>query len=433
MKTPNVSEIEKAVGSKIVKKTDILILGAGCSGTSLTNYLEDFGYQGKVVLLDLRTNFDREQRWCSWAKMPDSIAHLVEKSWDEWTVCDESRTKTQTSESLSYKQTHAPKFFSHFHSKWRKDKSNIELSLGEKVEQVTELDKFVEVVTDKETWQAQIVFDARNEGSDNLKSIKKDNEVYLFQTFLGWEVEFAGEVFDERKVTLMDFRTDQLDGINFIYVLPYSKSRALIESTSFSTRPQNCEEHSQSVRKYIAENYHGDFKIKAEESGQLPMTTRTFPTKSGDRIFNIGIAGGNARPSSGYAFHRIQRHASSIAKAIVSRQNIPTTFANPKYNFFDDVFLNLISENPIAAKDAFLCLFEKVPADILIRFLSDESSYADDLAIITALPKISFGRLGLKTILKKLIAKNGTAKPLTNIHNPLVDSARRLDAGQVSR
>ncbi|NJM53270.1 MAG: FAD-binding oxidoreductase [Blastocatellia bacterium] len=83
-----------------MKKADILILGAGCSGTSLAHYLENFGYTGKIVLLDSRTNFDREQRWCSWLEIPKTMSGLVQKSWQNWTVCDENYSTTQTSEKI---------------------------------------------------------------------------------------------------------------------------------------------------------------------------------------------------------------------------------------------------------------------------------------------------------------------------------------------
>jgi lycopene beta-cyclase len=414
--------------SEIVKKADILILGAGCSGTSLAHYLENFGYTGKVVLLDSRTNFDREQRWCSWSEMPQTMSGLVQKSWQNWTVCDENYSTTQTSEKFSYKQIYAPQFFSHFHSNWKNAESKIELSLGERAEKIFEQNGYVEVVTNQETWHADLIFDARHEGSNKFDEIKKTKEVYLHQTFLGWEIEFSDDVFDEQKATLMDFRTIQIEGVNFIYVLPYTKKRALIESTSFSRQPLDLSKHSQAVEKYIAENYGNKYEIRAVESGQLPMTSAKFPVNSSNKIFNIGIAGGNARPSSGYAFHRIQRQTSEIAKAIVNGKNLPKTFAHSKYNFFDDVFLNLIAQNPNAAKNAFIKLFDKVSPDTLIRFLTEESSVTDDLAIISALPKVIFGKLGWQSILRKLTAKDDKTKSFTIISDPVAESARRFSA-----
>jgi lycopene beta-cyclase len=420
-----------------VKKADVLILGAGCAGTSLAHYLEDFGYIGKVVLLDLRTKFDREQRWCSWGKLSASLQSLVQKSWQNWTVCDENSSTVQTSANFSYQQIYAPQFFEHFHSRWQSSTSPFELNLGEKVERVESKENFVEVSTNRKTWQADLVFDARHQGSANLKNAEKTRGIYLYQTFLGWVVKFPRAVFNEKNATLMDFRTAQIDGVNFIYVLPYSDCEALIESTSFSRNPTVWVTHLNAVTKYIADNFGDDYEIKAEESGELPMTTANLPSKTDERIFNIGVAGGGARPSSGYAFHRIQRQASAIARAIVNKEEIPQTFAPRKYRFFDAVFLETIARKPDSAKDFFLRMFANIEPDALIRFLTDESTFADDLAVISALPKMSFGAAGVQSLWRKIAAGTERNEEIRASHgtlrNPLDKSARRLVARRIER
>lgn len=420
-----------------MKKADILILGAGCAGTSLAHYLEDFGYAGKVILLDSRTKFDREQRWCSWAKMPASLEPLARKSWQNWTVGDENRSITQTSGNFLYRQIYAPQFFAHFHSRWQNSKTSIEMSLGDRVERVENARDFVRVTTNGETWQANLVFDARHQGSANLKKAAETKSVYLHQTFLGWTVEFPRAVFDDKTATLMDFRTAQNDPVNFIYVLPYSDRKALVESTSFSQNRAVWGNHRQAVTKYIAENFGGDYKVKTEESGELPMTTANMPTKLDERIFAVGIAGGAARPSSGYAFHRIQRQTSEIARAVVEKRKIPQTFASRKYNFFDAVFLEAIARKPAFARDSFIRMFANVQPDALIRFLLDESLLADDLAIISALPKMLFGAAGLRSLRRNFAFENQrdeeNRESRGTLYNSVDMSARRLVDRRVER
>lgn len=420
-----------------MKQADILILGAGCAGTSLAHYLEDFGGGDHVVLLDGRTKFDLEQRWCSWAKLPPSLALLVQKSWRKWTVGDENSSVTRTSDEFSYRQIYAPQFFEHFHSRWRTSETPIELNTGEKIERIEEKTGFVEVTTNRETWRANLIFDARHQGSANLENIKKSNKVYLHQTFLGWKIEFPRAVFDAQTMTLMDFRTAQTGGVNFIYVLPYSDREALVESTSFSQNPPVWANHLQAVIKYIAENFGDDYEIKGEESGELPMTTANLPTKTSERIYSIGVAGGNARPSSGYAFHRIQRQTSEIARAIVEKQTIPRTVAPRRYNFLDAVFLETIVRNPQSAKDLFMRMFAAVEPDSLIRFLLDESSYSDDLTVISSLPKMRFGVASLQSLSRKFTARDKRNEKLQTSHGTLRDSVgepfRRLAARRVGR
>ena len=56
----------------------------------------------------------------------------------------------------------------------------------------------------------------------------------LLQHFEGFIVNSKKDVFDDKTVILMDFRCDQSKGMHFIYLLPFSKKKALVESTMFS-------------------------------------------------------------------------------------------------------------------------------------------------------------------------------------------------------
>ena len=420
-----------------MKISDILILGGGCAGTSLAHYLEDFGYGGKVSLLDSRTNFDREQRWCSWTNSTAPSADFPQKSWQTWTVGGENRSITGTSAEFCYRQIYAPDFFRFHHSRWQNADAPVEISLGERIERVEKRQNYVEVTTNHGIRRAQMVFDGRHRGSENFKNAEKTKRVYLQQTFFGWKIEFPRAVFDEKNVTLMDFRTAQTDGVNFIYVLPYSDREALIESTSFSQKPALRSAHLTAVAKYIAANFGDDYEIKSEESGELPMTAAKLPVRLNERIFNVGIAGGAARPSSGYAFQRIQRQTSQIARAIVSETEIPQIFAARKYNFFDALFLEAVARQPQSAQNCFMRMFEKVAPDALIRFLSDQSTLLDDLAVISALPKLAFGAAGLQVLWRNFAAENEKNEKLGQPHgiifNSLDESARRLAARRLER
>ncbi len=420
-----------------MRTTDVLILGAGCAGTSLAHYLTDFGFTGNLALIDSRMNFDREQRWCSWAKLPVSLSSLVKSSWQSWKLCDEKNSTIQTSGVFTYQQIYAPDFFAHFHPRWQSAESPVELSLGEKVERVEKKHDFVEVTTNKNVWRANKVFDARHQGSSNLKNAENHRGIYFYQTFLGWKIEFPRKVFDEKVATLMDFRTAQTDGINFIYVLPYSETEALIESTSFSKNPTAWVNHLQAISQYIAENFGDDYQITAEESGELPMTTANLSNASDNQVLAIGVAGGSARPSSGYAFHRIQRQTAEIARAIVEKGELPKKIAAHKYRFLDAVFLELMTQNPKIVKDVFLKMFADVQPEALIRFLIDESSYSDDLAVIAALPKLPFASAAWQNLWRKLTTENkrDAKTQLSNdsLYNSVDNSARRLVTRQFER
>jgi lycopene beta-cyclase len=385
-----------------MKKTDILILGAGCAGTLLAHYLACFGYQGSVVLLDVRTNFDREQRWCGWAKLPDFLTPVISKSWKNWTVCDENKSVTRTSGEYIYQEIYAPKFYEHFHSNWKNPDSDIQLNLGEKVLEVVETQEFIEVLTDKNTWRATLVFDARNEGSKNFQTLSSEKKLSLNQIFLGLQLEFEEAIFDPQTAVLMDFRTPQFDGLNFIYVLPYSEKTAFFESTSFTESSFDKEKHKQAIFDYADKFFGKKFTVKSEEIGVLPMTTAKFRAKQSEKIYSIGVAGGYARPSSAYALHRNLRQTAKIAEAVVNKTEIPTNVAPPKFDLLDAVLLEAIKRNPKIARKYFVEMFDKLKPETLIRFMLDESSLTEDLAVMNTSPKTRFGIFTLQSLKRKI-------------------------------
>ncbi|MBC7797283.1 MAG: hypothetical protein H7Z37_10460 [Pyrinomonadaceae bacterium] len=386
-----------------MKHTDVLILGAGCAGTSLASHLETANFTGSVTLLDKRNDFSQEQRWCAWSEIPDVMKPLVSHEWQKWQVRDENKIVENNSQKVSYKQIYAPDFFSFFHSQWKSSNSKTKLFTGRTVQKVESHQDFVRVSTDNEEWQAKIVFDARHQNSQNFnKHLVRQNSQRngLQQSFLGWTIEFPADTFDAETAVIMDFRTSQSDNINFVYILPYSKRRALVESTCFTASKVEWLRHEQILRSYLHKNFGDDYEITAEERGELPMTTAPFDFELGENFYAIGVGGGHARPSSGYAFHRIQRHTKQIAHDIVNGKTPSPDFASSKYTFFDAVFLDIMQNKPDLARKCFVQLFEKVEPQILTGFLCDESSWIDDLAIIRALPKTPFASTAAKFALK---------------------------------
>ncbi len=409
-----------------MRETEILILGAGLSGTLLASQLEAECYSGEIVLLDARTDFSREQRWCSWAKPLPVLNPVVKKSWQKWSVLDWHFSTTQSSPEMPYRQIYAPDFYDYFHSRW-KEQNQVSLFLGEEVYRITESLNAVEVLTNKGVWRAKIVFDARSSFPSYLKTRSA-----LYQTFFGFLTEFKQPIFDAETITLMDFRLKgahgSTSGVNFIYILPYSANEALIESTSFSLKPLSFAAHQRLLREYIEENFGADFAVKREEKGMLPMTIARQEFKCGSRVFRIGINGGAIRPSSGYAFHRIQRQVSQIASSLIKHERFPQGFFSLKYDFLDSIFLELIALDPIAAKKSFLKMFSLDQPDALIRFLMDESSLADDAKVISVLPKTPFLKALWRHLSRRLVKSNDPKETDLALLDSMDEPSRRLAA-----
>ena len=379
--------------TKRERRADVVILGAGLAGTSLAHHLKQGGFQDTIALLDSRLNFAREQRWCTWSEVPPSMSGLVSHSWSSWQVRNGEKTARRESNKHAYREIYAPHFFHRLHQGWRQS-GQIQLRTGQKIEGVFATGNQMRIETADASWRAGQVFDSRfhSELDDASLGIKNSAHMVLAQTFVGRVVEFERAVFDASCATLMDFNLPQSpnSGVSFAYVLPYDAHRALIETTNFAVGPMPRHTHENLLNSYLAQNFPGAHRVVSQESGFVPMTTATSSTRSVENWHRIGVLGGQARASSGYAFGRIQRATTQIARQIVSGQSVSIAVAPAKYAFLDEVFLDALNSSPRFAANCFTRLFDRVPTDTLVRFLDDRSSLLDDARLIAALPKAPF-------------------------------------------
>lgn len=399
-------------------ETDILILGAGCAGTSLAHHLEQLNFGGHVVLLDERTDWEREQRWCSW-RIPPSLRHLIAHRWNAWQARDDAATARQSSDYFGYSQISAPAFFDYFHQRWAAN-SRFQLLDDTRVLSLDETPTGVEARTSRGTFRARLAFDARHAGGGALRALDAPGHLHLCQSFVGWNIETERACFDENTATLMDFRlqTGAPDGVDFAYVLPTSPTQALVESTHFGARALPKAAHEAALHDYIARHVSGgDYRIIARERGELPMASAPLRERIGRRTWAIGVAGGAARPSSGYAFGRIQKQTARMAQQIVDGTlgDAPSKAARTqlkarKYAMLDEIFLQVMARDARLARQCFMRMFTRVPPAALVRFLSEESSLADDARIIAALPKLAFSRASAQRIGAHWPARNGEAR-----------------------
>jgi lycopene beta-cyclase len=370
---------------------DIAILGAGCSGASLAYFLADAGFPGRIHLFDRRTDFSRSQRWCSWGPVPTRLSDLVSASWDRWRVVSGDAEVLCSLPERPYLHIHAPEFYEKIHHRL-KHHPNVNLYLGCSVESVTPAGlrgEIRRVATDSGDYDVDFVFDGRP-SAENLEATRGSGEISLLQSFAGLVIESSEATFDPDTVTLMDFGAGDAPELSFVYVLPFSSHRALVESTAFSAEPIAYEEHERRVEDYLERLGAGAYTVGSRESGCIPMTTRKIPRLSDERHIMIGTAGGATRPSSGYAFVYILRQSESLAESLMRGEH---TWKRPiprKYGLLDSVFLDALRDSPAFARESFVRMFGRVPTAALVRFLSGDSTLRDDLAMVAALDKTPF-------------------------------------------
>jgi lycopene beta-cyclase len=111
-----------------------------------------------------------------------------------------------------------------------------------------------------------------------------------------------------------------------------------------------------------------------------------------NRIIPWGTPAGAIRPSSGYAFSRIQR-ASEAMTQYWSQHHRPApnlTHASKLLTWMDRVFLRVMDRHPERVPEFFLRMFQRVPPAALVRFLESEPRPTDILQVMRSLPPNPF-------------------------------------------
>lgn len=374
-----------------------IILGAGCAGLSLAWNLLEEGVTDPILIVDSRSTFENDRTWCFWDIEPTPFSSLATHSWSRWMIHDGDREIIAECPEYPYIRIRSVDFYRRVLDRLA-SASNITLALGQPILDASETSQGVRVTTPKADFEGLRAFNSMMSKSDATTAGARRSPVSLLQHFFGQTIQVDHPVFDPACPTLMDFRTPQTDGPHFVYVLPLSETEALVENTYLFSFAVSRERHRQEISDYLDMRYglaKGSYKVIEEESGAIPMTTATSRLASGSRVTSIGLAGGAARPSSGYAFLRIQRQTRSIAQGITDLECVDSvqkqsSLGGLKYQFLDTVFLQCLADRPALASRIFGQMFDRADPAAVVRFMGERSTTLDDLRIVAALPKLPF-------------------------------------------
>ncbi len=364
-----------------------LILGAGCAGLALAAALVDAGVRDEIVLVERRTSFENDRTWCFWDTGDIPWAQLATRRWNAWNVRTAGRTHVRRAGRIPYAHLPADVYAEALLARLARA-PNVTVQTGVAVHGVESRGGIVRVQTGAGELRASRAYDALGGGGPLAGAAAPAPA--LRQRFLGREVRTEQPVFDPMVATLMDFRVGQEDGVHFVYVLPFTAHSALVEDThigSVATAPGT---RRATIARYLETAYGTtEFVVEREERGSLPMSTRAHLAEPLPRVWSAGTAAGAVRPSSGYAFARIQRHAVALARAAADgAARAPSPPGGRRGLELDRIFLAALAQRPGAFPALFANLVDRVPADAFARFMSDASSPADELRIVAAIPTL---------------------------------------------
>jgi lycopene beta-cyclase len=198
----------------------------------------------------------------------------------------------------------------------------------------------------------------------------------------------------------MDFRMSQQHGTTFVYVMPLSTTKALVEYTLISKQLLNNEDYDAGLQDYLHRFLHlSQYKILHEEFGSIPMTNFVFKSPSGN-IINLGTAGGQTRPSSGYTFQFIQKQSDQLVNSLLQK-GIPLAvngFNTRRSRWYDGILLRILTNDKLPGNIIFSNLFRNNKATDILQFLDNETSFLQEMKIISVLPKGVFVKAALQQV-----------------------------------
>ena len=373
-----------------MKRFDYIICGGGASGLLLSDALlsDNHFNDKKILVIEKDSKTDNDKTFGFWNDKESVLDNIVFKEWEYAEFRDSNSHNSFLLSPYKYKMIKSNKFYSYIGNKISKA-SNFTY-LNSTVNEIDQVNN--KVKTDDGEFSCSIIFSSIY----NEVSFKK--YPLLKQHFIGWTIETKNESFDDNKITFMDFSVDQKDEIRFMYILPFSKKKALIEYTLFSSDIISDDEYEKEIKAYLKKSNILNYSIVEKEKGMIPMTCYPFFEKNTDNYFQIGTAGGWSKPSTGYTIKNSIEKIDIIINSL--KQNKPLSkirFKN-RFWYYDLLFLDVLIASRGKGSQVFSDLFKNNDPIKIFKFLDEKTSLMEELSIFLSVDIKTFVRSLLKRI-----------------------------------
>jgi len=355
---------------------DIAIIGGGSAGMTLARELSAQEKPPVTVVFEPKTPRQRDCCWSLWAteKQRQQLEKSTKGAWQQWRLVCNKEELILTSHNYAYTCLSSAAFL-----------KSCEDSLTDPVKlkrvSVNQISDEGLVDAGDLHYRASHVFDSRPSSTDDG----------LKQHFLGWEVITERPIAEPEIATLMDFRVDQSRGLHFIYVLPFSATHLMIESTMISSTTEDKIWYRQAIEQWLQKKHIKIKELIREEVGVIPMQPPPISDdEKAQTITAIGAASGAVRLSSGYAFSTIQAQMTRLAENI-SVGNPLHKPQQPRFlNFMDKIFNAVLISRPDLAVSIFMRTAKALNGDEFSRFMLGSAGTLEWLKVILAMPKWPF-------------------------------------------
>jgi len=378
---------------QVENKYDYIIAGAGCAGYSLLYHLlqDPILSKKKILVLDANFNKGNDRTWCFWEDQAGPFESIVCKKWSNIEVLKGSMHRSLPTAPFEYKMIQGIDFYQYV-SDFAKGFDNVEW-VASKILSIDSINaSSARVNWEGSSANAEFVFSSIN--GERIQS-------KLWQHFKGIVVEFDNPVFDDTVARLMDFNVPQMEATAFMYLLPLTDKKALVEYTLFSPTILASAEYDHVLDAYMEEHYKGvAYQIQHSEIGAIPMTSKKLTSNDG-AVVSIGTMGDAVKASTGYAFQFIQKQTQQIVHQLKSNQALNPAVHHTRHQFYDAVLLYILEHQKMAGDEIFARIFKKNTAATVFKFLSNTSNLIEDIRIMLSLPTQIFLPAAIKVLFRR--------------------------------
>ena len=347
------------------------IIGLGASGLAVNKII--YGESSdKVIAFENKDINNRDNFFGFWlTEWMKPFERIIEKKWNKWSI--------ETPHSKVNHLSNAKPYCVISFKKWKKycleTKNKLDIVNKQVIEYLPINNYFKIITADKEEYYAEKIYDSRS---------TREKKGELIQHFLGINITVADNTFNDEKLTLMHF-TQENNLLHFIYILPFSHNKALVESTVFSKEAFDDSWYIEKIKNYLMLNNITKFEEQSIEKGIIPMFFAEQKKSNNSNIFNIGIRGGACKPSTGYAF------SFSIKQIQILKESNKNYVEVHKFleRKMDKIFINFLKKNNENG-NSFIKLASNLNGDEFLSFMMGESNLLTKFKIIKSMPKIAF-------------------------------------------
>lgn len=354
-----------------------------------------FFKEKNILLIDADDKKKNDRTWCFWETNAGIFQPVVYKEWEGIDFYSPSFSVRWEIAPYRYKMIRGIDLYQFVFAQISAH-PNIHF-LQDKVQHLRTENGRAFVQTSAAEFNAQYVFNSIVFQPELLQQ-----KGSLLQHFKGWIISTEEEKFDSQFATFMDFRMGEHERNTFVYVLPLTNKKALVEYTVLSSSVLNKEEYNEGLTTYISQFLRiSHFKVEEEEFGVIPMSNFAFAKQPTSPIVNIGTAGGQTKGSSGYTFQFIQKQTEVIIQLMLNNKYPVQTgnLLNKRFKLYDDTLLHVLYSKQLTASQIFSDLFSRNKPQLIFKFLDNETTVAEDLKIMNSVPTQIF----LKAVGKQLL------------------------------